>query len=158
MEIVIRSAAVYFFVWGLMRALGKRELSEISAFELVLLITIGDLVQQGITQEDMSVTGAVLAVGTIAFLILTTSYVGFRWPRTRSVVEGLPVVVIRDGEVQKEAVRVERLTVDELKDEARQKGIDDLGKVRVGILEPDGKFSFITESGEVQDDEERTAK
>ena len=158
MEIMIRATAIYFFIWILMRALGKRELSEITAFELVLLITIGDLVQQGITQEDMSVTGAILAVTTIAFWILAASVVGFRWKRTRPVLEGLPVVVVRDGEIQEAVAHTERLTDDEIREEARLKGIDDLSQVRWAILEADGKFSFITRSGEVQDEEERTAK
>ncbi|HEX6230747.1 MAG TPA: hypothetical protein VF029_03450 [Actinomycetota bacterium] len=60
MEIVIRAAAVFAFLWLLTRAMGKKELAELSAFELVLLVVIGDLVQQGVTQEDMSVTGAIL--------------------------------------------------------------------------------------------------
>lgn len=144
MEIVVRATVIFFFMWGLMRALGKRELTQMTAFELALLIVIGDLVQQGVTQEDMSLTGAMLAVGTIALWVLLFSYVGFRWSRTRSVLEGLPVVIIRDGRVQREALRIERLTLAEVTDAARQSGIEDLADVRVGIVEPDGKFSFLT--------------
>ncbi|MGH2675866.1 MAG: DUF421 domain-containing protein, partial [Actinomycetota bacterium] len=65
MEIVIRATIVYFLIWILIRALGKRELAQLGVFELVLLVTIGDLVQQGVTQEDFSVTGALLAIGTL---------------------------------------------------------------------------------------------
>jgi uncharacterized membrane protein YcaP (DUF421 family) len=80
LEIVIRAAIVFFFLWALTRAMRKRELVEMSAFELVLLVVIGDLVQQGVTQEDMSVTGAMLAVGTIALLTLLFSFVTERGP------------------------------------------------------------------------------
>ena len=90
MEIVLRSAAVFVFLWFLTRVIGKKELAEISAFELVLLVVIGDLVQQGVTQEDMSVTGAILATGTIALLVVPMSYVSFRWRRADRVVEGSP--------------------------------------------------------------------
>lgn len=148
MEIILRATALYFFVWLLLRALGKRELSEMTAFEMVLLITIGDLVQQGITQEDMSVTGAVLAVGTIGMWILASSYLSFRWRRTRTVLEGFPVMVIKDGLLLKEVLHVERMTDEEVLEAARQQGITDLREVSVGILEADGKFSFVRHGGD----------
>jgi uncharacterized membrane protein YcaP (DUF421 family) len=144
MEIVIRATVIYFLIWVLIRGMGKRELSEMSAFELVLLVTIGDLVQQGVTQEDMSVTGAFLAIGTLGFWIALWSYVSFRFGRTRGLIEGNPVIVIRDGRIQREALRVERVTLDELTDAARQQGIPDLRDVKFGVLEATGKFSFLT--------------
>ena len=73
MEIMVRAAVVYVLLLGLVRALGKRELAEMSAFELLLLVTMGDLVQQGVTQEDMSITGALLAVGTMGLLVVIGS-------------------------------------------------------------------------------------
>lgn len=147
MEIVIRAAVVFAFLWLLIRVMGKKELAEMSAFELVLLVVIGDLVQQGVTQEDMSVTGAALAVGTIALLVLLSSYLGFRSERARGVIGGLPVLVVRDGEVLPDALEVERLTRDEVVSAAREQGIASLGDVVVGVLEPDGRFSFIRGDG-----------
>jgi uncharacterized membrane protein YcaP (DUF421 family) len=144
MEIVIRASILYLLIWILIRAMGKRELSEMSAFELVLLVTIGDLVQQGVTQEDYSITGAFLAIGTLGFWILLWSYVAFRFKRTRGVIEGNPVIVVHDGRIQHEALRVERVTLDELKDAAREQGIGDLREVQFGVLEASGKFSFLT--------------
>jgi len=143
MEIVLRSAAVFVFLWFLMRVIGKKELAEISAFELVLLVVIGDLVQQGVTQEDMSVTGAVLATGTIALLVVAMSYAGFRWKRARTVVEGVPVVIVSDGRLVTESMRFERLTEDDVVAEAREQGIGDIAEVRLGVLESDGRFSFV---------------
>ena len=143
MEIVLRSMAVFAFLWFLMRVVGKKELTQLSAFELVLLVVIGDLVQQGVTEEDMSVTGAVLAAGTIALLVVAMSYVGFRWQRTEKVIEGMPVLVVSDGQLLAEAIRVERLTEEEVISEARQAGIGDIADVRFGVLEPDGRFSFV---------------
>lgn len=148
MEIVFRAAITYFFLWGLTRVMGKRELSEMSAFELILLVSIGDLVQQGVTQEDMSLTGALLAVGTIGLLITFFSYLSFRFSRARPVVEGVPVLIVRDGHAIEEALRIERLALEEVLAEARQHGIDDLAKVRLAILEPDGKFSFLVRRGD----------
>jgi uncharacterized membrane protein YcaP (DUF421 family) len=144
MEIVIRASILYLLIWMLIRAMGKRELSEMNAFELVLLVTIGDLVQQGVTQEDYSITGAFLAIGTLGFWILLWSYVAFRFKRTRGVIDGNPVIVVQDGRIQQEALRVERVTLDELKDAAREQGIGDLREVQFGVLEASGKFSFLT--------------
>jgi len=145
MDIVWRAAAVYLFLFLFTRALGKRELVEMSAFEMIVLITIGDLVQQGVTQEDYSVTGAILAVSTFGFLSLVGSYVAFRFKRTRSVLEGRPVLVVHNGRWLDDALKVERVTRDEVLEAARNEGIGDLKDVRVGVLEPDGKFSFVTD-------------
>jgi uncharacterized membrane protein YcaP (DUF421 family) len=144
MEIVVRTTIVYFFLWAVARGTGKRELSQMTAFELVLLVSMGDLVQQGITQEDMSITGAMLAVSTIALWILLFSHIAFRFPRSRPTLDGYPVVVVRDGECLLEVLEGERVTVDDIKEGARTHGIADLREVHVGILEPDGRFSFIT--------------
>lgn len=145
MQLVFRATIVFFFLWGLTRALGKRELSQMSAFELVLLITVGDLVQQGVTQEDYSITGAFLASGTIAFWVLVFAYISFKVPGTpRRAIEGEPVLIVRKGEPLDEALRLERLTLEEVLEEARGQGIADLADVEVALLEPDGRFSFIT--------------
>lgn len=150
MEIVVRAAVVYLFLWFVTRAMGKRELAEMSAFELVLLVSMGDLVQQGVTQEDFSVTGAMLAVGTFALLLVFFSWVSWRFRSTRSALEGAPTVVVLDGRMVETAMRDERLSDTELLEGLRQQGIDDLRDVQCGVLEPDGKFSFFTRSAQDQ--------
>jgi len=143
MEIVLRAAATFLFLWMITRVIGKKELAEMSAFELVLIVTIGDLVQQGVTQEDMSVTGSVLAVGTIALLVVAMSYIGFRWKGSERIIEGVPVVVVEDGSILQDVIAVERLSEEEVVSSARAQGIGDLRDVRYGVLEPDGTFSFV---------------
>jgi uncharacterized membrane protein YcaP (DUF421 family) len=143
MEIVLRATAVFFFLWLVTRVIGKKELAEITSFELVLIVTIGDLVQQGVTQEDMSVTGAMLAAGTIALLVVAMSYVGFRWRGSKRVIEGVPVIVVDDGVILEDVIAVERLTAEEVVSSAREQGIADVGRIRYGVLEPDGTFSFV---------------
>jgi uncharacterized membrane protein YcaP (DUF421 family) len=144
-DIVFRAVVIYFFLWFITRVIGKRELGSMSAFELVLLVTMGDLIQQGTTQEDFSVTGAMLAVGTFALLLVFFSWVTFRFKKARPLLEGMPVVVVQDGKMRKEVMRYERLDEDELFEGLREQGIDDLSKVRFGVLEPDGKYSFFTQ-------------
>ena len=145
MELVFRAAIVYFFLWFITRVIGKKELGSMSPFELVLLVTMGDLIQQGVTQEDYSVTGAMLVIGTFALLLVLFSWISFRFTRTRPVIEGMPVVVVQDGALRSEVMTYERLSKDELFEALREQGIDDLAKVRYGVLEPDGKYSFFTE-------------
>ena len=148
MEIIVRATIIYFVLWALARGVGKRELSEMTAFELILLVTMGDLIQQGATQEDMSLTGAALAVGTLAMWILIVSYLSWRFKGVRPFTEGVPVVVIRDGEPLDQVLKVERLTLAEVCEAARNQGITDLAEVDVGVLEPDGRFSFLRASGD----------
>ena len=145
MDIVYRATVIYFFLWFVTRIIGKRELGSMSAFELIVLVTMGDLIQQGTTQEDFSVTGAMLAVGTFASLMILFSWLSFRFRRTRVVIEGMPVVVVQNGEMRADIMKYERVDRDELFEALREQGIDDVAKVRFGVLEPDGKFSFFTD-------------
>ena len=143
MQIVLRSLVLYFFVWLVMRAAGRKELAQITSFELLILVVLGDLIQQGVTGDDRSVVGAMLAVATFALLMISMSYLGFRFGRARPLIEGVPVVVVRDGRPLADVLRIERLTVDEISEAARSEGIGRLTDIAVGVLEPDGKFSFV---------------
>jgi uncharacterized membrane protein YcaP (DUF421 family) len=153
MDIVIRAAVIYVFVWLVLRGLGKRELGELTAFELVLLFIIGDLVQQSITQRDTSLTAAVLAISTITLLIVIQSYAMFRWQRSRRVLDGTPIVLVNQGRIVPAPLRRERMTPEDLREAARGQGIERLSDIRIAILENDGKVSFITYDGSRKDDQ-----
>ena len=143
MDIVLRTGAVFVFLLVLMRVIGRRELSSLQPFDLILLIVVGDAVQQGLTQDDYSLTGALLVVGTFAVLQVLVSWVGFRFPRTRPVLEGTPIIVLQDGEVIERNLKRERLSVDEIREAAREQGIAHLAQVQWAVLETTGKISFI---------------
>jgi uncharacterized membrane protein YcaP (DUF421 family) len=157
-QIIIRAAVLYFFVWFLTRAMGKKELSQLSVFEMILAVTIGDLIQQGVTQEDVSLTGAMLAVGTFGMLVLIVSVISYKSEKARGAIEGLPVVVVRDGKPLERAMQYERLTMDEIKDAARAQGISDLTEIKLGILEPSGSFSFLKEGSTEQQEGEQPSE
>ena len=146
MEIVIRSFVMFGVLWLVTRAVGKRELGQLSAFELVLLVTMGDLVQQGVTQEDYSVSGAVMTVGTFALLSVLLSYVSWRFPRSRPALEGRPTVVVKAGQLQEDVMRLERLSDTELLEAARKQGIRRLDDIDLAVLENDGSVSFFQRS------------
>ena len=147
MDIVIRSAVVFIFVMLVMRLIGKRELSSLEPFDFLILVVIADFVQQGVTQQDYSVTGAVLAVGTFALLIVATSWISWRFPRARPILEGNPVVLVEDGKPIDDNLRRERITIEEIAAQARLQQIDSIKKIRWAILETSGGISFITKPG-----------
>jgi uncharacterized membrane protein YcaP (DUF421 family) len=146
MDIVIRAAVAFVFILLLTRIVGRRELNTLEPFDLILLVTIGDLVQQGVTQNDFSVTGLILAVGTIGVLTVLFSYLPWRFQGLRPILEGVPVILIQDGNVIERNLRRNRLTQEEIAAEARGQQIDSLDQVRWAVLETSGKISFIEKS------------
>jgi uncharacterized membrane protein YcaP (DUF421 family) len=142
-DVVLRAVVGFCFLVVLMRLIGRRELSSMEPFDLILLIVIGDLVQQGVTQNDFSVTGAVLATGTMGVLTILVSWAGWRWQVLRPVLEGEPIIVVEDGEPIKRNLDRNRITVDEVVAAAREQQVDRLDKVRWAVLETNGRISII---------------
>ena len=143
MDLVVRAAVAFLFVYFLTRVIGRRELSSMEPFDLIMLVMIGDLVQQGVTQNDFSVTGAFLVGGTIALMTVAVSYTSFRFPRLRPLLDGEPVIVVEDGRPIDRNLRRNRITLEELAAAGRQEGIDSLEQVRWAVLETNGQLSFI---------------
>ena len=146
MDLVFRTVFVFFLIFAVTRAVGRRELSSMEPFDLILLVVIGDLVQQGVTQSDYSLTGATLVIVTIALLTVATAWMSFRFRRLRPLLEGEPVILVADGRVLERNLRRQRMTVDELGAEARLAQIGSLAEVRYAVLETSGKISFLTGS------------
>ncbi|MBA2476796.1 MAG: DUF421 domain-containing protein [Actinobacteria bacterium] len=143
MDIVVRATLAFAFVLFLTRVVGRRELGSMQPFDLIMLVMLGDLVQQGVTQNDFSVTGLVLAGGTVGLLTVLVSYGSWRFPRLRPILDGEPVIVIEDGRLIEGNLRRERMTAGEVAAAARQEGIGSLDDVRWGVLETSGRISFI---------------
>jgi uncharacterized membrane protein YcaP (DUF421 family) len=146
MDIVLRAIFGFAFVLFVTRVVGRRELASLQPFDLILLVMIGDLVQQGITQNDFSVTGLVLAAGTIAILSVVVSYTSFKFPRLRPVLDGEPVIVLERGEPIERNLARNRITIDELRAAARYEGYGTLREIEWGVLETSGRISFIPKS------------
>jgi uncharacterized membrane protein YcaP (DUF421 family) len=143
MDLVIRAAVIFFFIFLVTRVAGKRELSAMEPFDLILLVVIGDLVQQGITQSDYSVTGALLVISTITILTVFLAFVNFRLRFLRSVLEGEPVVLVDNGKVIERNMRRERITMEDLEAEGRQQQVTEIEKMRWAVLETSGRISII---------------
>ena len=143
MDIVLRASVMFFVVFGLLRLLGKRELAEMTPFELVLLVVIGDLLQQGVTHNDFSLTGSTLAIVTFAFWSLVLGLIAMRSRKAEAVLDGSPAVLVRHGELLEGMMKRNRLTISELEAEMRLAGIGHFTQVEWAILETNGKISFI---------------
>src|SRR3954462_6140964 len=143
MDLVLRTVFVFVLILIVTRAVGRRELSSMEPFDLILLVVVGDLIQQGVTQSDYSLTGATTVLSTLAVLVVFTAWLSFRFKFLRPLLEGDPVLLVSDGEVVERNLRRHRMAVDELEAEARQQSIGSLDKIAYAVLETNGKISFI---------------
>ena len=146
MDLVIRATVVFFFIFLVTRIAGRRELSELEPFDLILLVVLGDLVQQGITQSDESVTGALIVISTITLLSVGVSWLSFRSARLRKVTAGEPIILVDDGNVIEPNLRRERLVRADLEEAAREQQMSAISDICWAILERDGSISVIPKS------------
>src|SRR5689334_14890265 len=135
MDLVLRTIYVFFLILVVTRAVGRRELSTMEPFDLILLVVIGDLIQQGVTQSDYSLTGTTTVIATMATLVVATAYVSFRFRPLRPLLEGEPTLLIADARVLEKNLRRQRMTYEELRAEARQQSIGTLEDVQYAVLE-----------------------
>jgi uncharacterized membrane protein YcaP (DUF421 family) len=143
MDLVLRAIVVFFLILVITRAVGRRELSSMEPFDLILLVVMGDLIQQGVTQSDNSLTGATIVIVTIAVLTVGTAYFSYRFRRLRPLLEGEPVVLVAGGRLIESNLRRQRMTVEELLAEARLQSIGGLDAVEYAVLETNGRVSFL---------------
>lgn len=147
MDIVLRAAVAYVFIIFMLRIIGRRELSSLGPSDLVLLVVMGDLVQNGVTQSDQSMTGVFLAISTFAMMTVAMSVLAFKSKRAQTLIEGESVILIDNGEVVNRNLRAERLNVDDVLEEARGQGIERIDEIKWCVLETSGTMSFIKKSG-----------
>ena len=155
MDIVLRASVTFAALYLLLRLLGKREIGQLTPFELVVIVVMGDLVQQGVTHNDFSLTGSILAIATFAFWALVMSWATYLSPKLETLLDGRPQVIIRDGELIEANLRRDRITRAEVEAEMRLAGIAHMNQVAWAILETQGKSSFIRkDGGEVKPDDD----
>ena len=147
MDIILRAVFIYVLVFAFTRIVGRRELSALQPFDFILLVVIGDLIQSGVTQSDLSVTGALLVVCTIGILQVGLSYLSYRFRRMRPVLQGEPIVLVENGQLIDRNMHRERLTLDDLAEKARLSEIENLDEIKWAVLETNGDISFIKRPG-----------
>ncbi len=143
MDVVLRASLVFLGLFILLRLLGKRQLGQMTPFEFVGLVVLGDFVQQAVTHNDYSITAAMLAVATFAFWSLVFGYLSYRSDRMRKLLEGEPRVIVRSGKFIDGVLARDCITEEEVLSEMRLASIARLEEVEWAILEPSGKISFL---------------
>lgn len=143
MEIVFRALVIFGFLWLVTRVTGRSTLGELSTFQLLLFVTMGDLVQQAVTQQDYSVTAAVLAVSVFALLTVVLTWVNRVFPRARPITHGRALLLVRDGEPVENTMRGATVSLDDLMAAAREAGLRRFADIDLAVLEADGKISFF---------------
>lgn len=147
METVVRVAIIFFFVLAIMRLLGKRDVGQMTPFELVMLMLIPDIAQMGMTREDHSITNALIGLGTLFSLTFLISVLTYFSKKADSAIQGSPVVLFHDGRFIETAMHKERVNPTEVISSMHRSGIESLDQVKWAILEPDGDITFIPNEG-----------
>jgi uncharacterized membrane protein YcaP (DUF421 family) len=143
MDIIFRAIILFAFVFFVVRVMGRRELAKLEPFDLILLIVLGDAVQQGLTQDDYSVTGAILAASSIALLQVIVTFLSWRFKAVRRVTKGEPIVLVEDGKPIETNLKRDRIRIEELAEKMRGQQIASLDSVAWAVLESGGDISFI---------------
>jgi len=140
LEKILRPVLVYLCLIGFLRLFGKRELAQLNPFDLVVLLSLSNTVQNAIIGDDNSVTGGILG----AFSLLAINWILMRFlfnaPKINQALEGHPTTLVRAGAVDEEALKQETLTMEELISVLNKNGFNDPGEVDLCVLEPNGSF------------------
>lgn len=143
MERVLRALIVYGFLLSALRLFGRRELGQMKSFDIIVLLTLSNILQNAMIGNDLSITGGIVGAGTLLVVNLAVAFVTFRVRRAERLVDGGPRVLVRDGEIQAAALKEELLTEQDLLSAIRGEGIESLREVRLAISEPNGRISVI---------------
>jgi uncharacterized membrane protein YcaP (DUF421 family) len=140
LEKILRPMIVYLCLVGFLRLFGKRELAQLNPFDLVVLLSLSNTVQNAMIGDDNSVSGGVIGAFSLLAINWLVTLVLFRAPKLEKVVEGTETVLIRRGKVDWEAMKKEALTELELKSVIHKQGLNDFSEVEMCVLEPNGTF------------------
>lgn len=143
MDIILRAAVAYVFIIFMLRIIGRRELSTLAPSDLVLLVVMGDLIQNGVTQSDQSITGFLLAISTFAMLTVAMSALTYKSRSAQTLIQGEPLILVENGRPINKNLRSERLNLDDVAQEARGQGIESIDKIKWCVLETSGTMSFL---------------
>src|SRR5512133_1210574 len=143
--LVVRAVVVYGFLVFALRIAGRRELAQMTSFDLVLLLVISNAVQNSINAGDNSLGGGLVSAVTLVALNWVLGYATWRWRRVERALQGAPIRIVTDGRVHGGALRRELLTLAELRSALRKQGVMRIADCKQVTLEPDGTLSVVRE-------------
>ncbi len=141
--LVLRGVVVYLFLLAALRLSGRRELGQMTSFDLVLLLLVSNAVQNSLNAGDNSLGGGLVSAATLFLVNRAVGYAAWRWRWIDRLVQGRPLRLVTDGRVHTGALRSERLTLAELRSALRKQGIGNIGDCQRVVLEPDGTLTAI---------------
>lgn len=142
-EIFVRGTVIYWFIFLIFRFLLRRDIGAIAIADVMLLVLIADAASNGMSGGYDSITDGCILVATIAGWNYVLDWMSFHFPAVRRWLQPPPQVLVRDGKMQRKAMRRELITMDELKSKLREQGIENLDEIKIAHLEEDGEISVL---------------
>jgi uncharacterized membrane protein YcaP (DUF421 family) len=148
LQLIARSIAVYVFLLVALRLGGRRELGQLTSFDLILLLILSNAVQNSINAGDNSLAAGFVSAATLLVLNWVVGFAAYRWPWFERLVEGRPIRIVTDGKVHVRALARERITLHELRSALRKQGIEGISVCKRVVLEPDGTMTAVRKDNE----------
>lgn len=149
MNSVLRAVAIYGFLLVIFRVTGKRSLAQITTFDFVLLLIIGEATQQALLGEDFSVVNAFVVIGTLMFLELGLTLAKSWWPALDPVLDSMPLVIVENGRLLEDRLTHERISLEDILHAARERhGVERLDQIKYAVLEQSGGISIVPQERE----------
>ena len=145
--IIARTAVIYIVILAGLRLSGKREVGQMTVFDLVVLLLIANAVQNAMVGPDTTLTGGIIAAVVLLLINAAIARLSMNWPRLRHMVEGTPTLLVLHGEVVKEHMRKEGIDQETLEAALREHGVDKIAEVEMAVLEIDGSISVVPSGG-----------
>lgn len=143
--LIVRAVVVYLFLGVALRLAGRRELAQMTSFDLVLLLILANAVQNSINAGDNSLGGGVISAVTLLVLNFAVAEAAYRWRWFERLVQGKPLVLVHEGKLNLRNLRRERITVEELRSALRKQGVEGVSKCKRAVLESDGTLTAVHE-------------
>ncbi|HEX6983624.1 MAG TPA: YetF domain-containing protein [Balneolaceae bacterium] len=148
MELILRAFFIYLFILLIFRMAGKRTLSQLTTFDFILLLVVGEATQQALL-NDGSITEALLLIGTLVTLDVIFAFFSERWPLFDKIANGVPLIILKNGNPLIERMEKENIEMGDILEAARKKqGLESIEQIKYAVLEKDGKISIIPKGKE----------
>ena len=157
LEIFLRGTAVYLILFGLLRAVLRREAGAVGITDLLVVVLLADAAQNAMADDYSSISDGALLVGTIVFWSHALNWLGFRYPAIQRLVHPPPLKLVEDGRVLRRNMRRELVTEEELLSQVRLQGMSDVSEVEEAFMEGDGRISVVAKNGKSNGSQERIA-
>lgn len=144
MELIVRAVFLYIFIMIVFRMSGKRALSKLTTFDFIVLLIAGEATQNALLSNDNSLINAMLLVATLITLDVFFSFISQKFNIFDKITNGVPVIILKDGELMEDRMRKQRIEIDDILESARRsQGLDSLDQIKYAVLERDGEISII---------------